>query len=142
MARVDFYVIDNAGADAHDRMLCRVVEKAWQQGHRIYVQCADASAARAFDELLWRFQDVSFVPHALATDSPDESPVQIGMAAPVPAVAAVLVNLAREFPAAVPHYARVVESAGYDEGTRSAARQRYRQYQELGHALHTHKVST
>lgn len=140
MTRVDFYVLDDANADAHDRMMCRVVEKAWQQGHRIYVHCADDTAARAFDDLLWRFQDVSFVPHALAQAGGVSAPVVIGAAAPSAAAAEVLVNLAPDLPPAFDQYARVVESAGYDDATRNAARGRYRHYQERGFPLNTHKL--
>ena len=37
-------------------------------------------------------------------------------------------------------YARIIESAGFDDITRSAARSRYRFYQDCGFALNTHKV--
>lgn len=140
MTRVDFYVLEDASADTHDRMICRVVEKAWQQGHRVFVRCADDAAARAFDELLWRFQDVSFVPHALAATANGAAPVVIGTAAPATPAAEVLVNLAAEVPQELEHYVRVVESAGHDEATRNAARQRYRVYQERGLVLNTHKL--
>ena len=57
MTRVDFYVIDG-GANRHDHTLCRVVAKAWQQGHAVYVQCADRDGARAFDDRCGRIRDV------------------------------------------------------------------------------------
>lgn len=140
MTRIDFYVLDNPTADLHDRMLCRVVEKAWQQGHRIYVQCDDRTQAEAFDDLLWRFQDTSFVPHRLAAAEADPAPVVIGVGGEDQAEPDVLVNLASEVPAAASRYARVVESAGYDDTSRSAARARYRHYQERGFPLNTHKL--
>jgi DNA polymerase IIIc chi subunit len=73
MTRVDFYVLEPPSAAGHDRMMCRIVEKAWQQGHGVYVQCEDDAQARAFDDLLWQFQDTSFVPHALADQAIPES---------------------------------------------------------------------
>jgi DNA polymerase-3 subunit chi len=138
MTRVDFYVIDGS-AERHDHTLCRVVSKAWQHGHEIYVQCADRDGARAFDELLWSFEDTSFVPHALAGDDA-AAPIVIGMAADDVAAPDVLVNLAPEVPACVSRFARVIESAGHDDATRQAARQRYRYYQDRGFPLHTHKL--
>lgn len=141
MTRVDFYVLETPSADRHDRMLCRVVEKAWQQGHSVYVHCADADAAQAFDDLLWRFQDTSFVPHTRVETSDPETRVIVGLDAAAAATTDVLVNLTAAVPAAATRYARVIESAGYDDSTRSAARLRYRHYQDRGFPLNTHKVS-
>ncbi|MEQ8231783.1 MAG: DNA polymerase III subunit chi [Gammaproteobacteria bacterium] len=139
MTRVDFYVVDG-GSAVHDRTLCRVVEKAWQRGHAIYVNCADRDAARHFDDLLWQFQDTSFVPHALAQDATDDTPVIIGTAVDDAPVHDVLLNLVADVPAAVSRFERVIESAGHDDASRSAARARYRYYQDRGFPLHTHKI--
>ncbi len=139
MTRVDFYVVDGGGA-VHDRTLCRVVEKAWQQGHAIYVNCEDGEGARRFDDLLWQFQDTSFVPHALEQDADEATPIVIGTAAAGAVSHDVLINLASGVPEAVSRFERVVESAGHDDASRQAARTRYRYYQERGFPLHTHKI--
>lgn len=141
MTRVDFYVIEPPSAAGHDRMMCRIVEKAWQQGHAVYVQCEDDARARAFDDLLWQFQDTSFVPHALAATATLETKVIVGCAAVDNLQPDVLINLALAVPELASRYARVIESAGYDDTTRRAARSRYRLYQERGFPLNTHKVS-
>ncbi|MGR8919418.1 MAG: DNA polymerase III subunit chi [Gammaproteobacteria bacterium] len=137
MTRVDFYVLESGGRDEHDRMICRVVEKAWQRGHEVYVYCNDDHEARAFDDLLWQFRDTSFVPHA-----PDggEAPVIVGTRADAAASADVLVNLGAVVPEAATRFNRVVESAGHDAATRGAARERYRFYQDRGFPLQTHKI--
>lgn len=141
MTRVDFYVIEPPSAADHDRMMCRIVEKAWQQGHGVYVQCEDHAQAQAFNDLLWRFQDTSFVPHALAAEASVETKVVVGCAAVDNLQPDVLVNLAAAVPELASRYVRVIESAGYDDSTRNAARTRYRFYQDRGFALNTHKVS-
>ena len=97
MTRIDFYVVVGAAA-AHDRVICRVVEKAWQQGHEVYLNCADTRAAHAFDELLWHFRDTSFVPHGLASDGEATTPVTIGTDINGVAAPDVLVNLASDVP--------------------------------------------
>ena len=141
MTRVDFYVIEPPSAADHDRMMCRIVEKAWQQGHGVYVQCEDETQAQAFDTLLWHFQDTSFVPHALASEATADVRVIVGCAAVGNLQPDVLVNLALAVPDLASRYGRVIESAGYDDGTRGAARVRYRYYQDRGFPLNTHKVS-
>ncbi len=140
MTRVDFYVLEPPSAAGHDRMMCRIVEKAWQQGHGVYVQCEDDAQARAFDDLLWQFQDTSFVPHALADQATPEVRVRIGCAAVDELQPDVLVNLASAVPELASRYSRVIESAGYDDASRVAARGRYRYYQDRGFPLNTHKV--
>jgi DNA polymerase-3 subunit chi len=140
MTRVDFYVLEIAGASNHDRMICRVVEKAWQRGHSVFVQCADDISADAFDDLLWSFQDTSFVPHAREGIG-DPAPVVIGTAAERAPSLDVLVNLASIVPECMSSFERVIESAGYDDTSRAAARERYRYYQDRGFPLKTHKIA-
>ena len=138
MTRVDFYVVN--GAAAHDLALCRVIEKAWSRGHFIFVCCESTAQAASFDDLLWRYKDTSFVPHRLESETDDGARIIVGLSpenAPEPDV---LVNLAPEVPVSASSFARVVESAGYDDNTRDAARKRYRFYQERGFPLHTHKI--
>lgn len=137
MTRVDFYVLERGDAVGHDRMICRVVEKAWQRGHHVYIACADDARVAAMDDLLWQFRDVSFVPHGTGADLP----VVIGTDAAAAAAPDVLVNLAPDVPEAASRYERVIESAGYDDASRGAARHRYRYYQERGFPLNTHKVA-
>ena len=142
MTRVDFYVLETPSAERHDRMLCRIVEKAWQQGHTVYLCCDDAQMAQSFDSLLWQFQDTSFVPHVLGEQSDADTRVMIGLDAGAVATPDVLVNLAAVVPAAATRYTRVIESAGFDDTTRAAARLRYRHYQDRGFPLNTVKVNS
>ena len=65
--RVDFYVSEDAGADARLRLACRVAEKAYLAKQKVVVLSDDAEALRRFDELLWTFGDGSFVPHDTVT---------------------------------------------------------------------------
>ncbi len=141
MTQVDFYVIDSPSADSHDRMICRIVEKAWQQGHTVYVHCGDQNAVGSIDDLLWQFKDVSFVPHTIEGDDSNPAPVALGTAAATAGHSDVLVNLSLEVPDGASSYGRLIETAGYDDATRTAARKRYRHYQDQGFPLKTHNVS-
>ena len=71
MTRVDFYVLEAAGFERHQRTMCRIVGKAWQQGHQIFVRCGSQQDAATFDDLLWRFEDASFIPHTLSETAGD-----------------------------------------------------------------------
>ena len=139
--QVDFYVIDSPSANQHDRMICRIVEKACDQGHSVYIRCEDASVVRTIDDMLWQFKDVSFVPHALEGDDTNPAPVVLGTSVTHSTDPDILVNLAIAVPESARSFSRVIETAGYDDATRTAARKRYRYYQDQGFPLNTHKVS-
>ena len=121
-------------------MICRIVEKAWQQGHSVYIHCEDADVVRAIDDMLWQVKDVSFVPHALDRDDSNPAPIALGTSAATAGNPDVLVNLAFEVPESAERFKRVIETAGYDEDSRSAARKRYRHYHDQGFQLNTHKL--
>ncbi len=137
MTRVDFYVLEHGDGHAHDRMICRVVEKAFLLGHAVFVECGDERRARSIDDLLWRLSDTSFIPHGFAGDG---APVTLGYQVEQIEQCDVLVNLNAAVPKAVSQFERVVESAGYDTQSRAVARERYRYYQERGFPLNTHKI--
>ncbi|SDY21315.1 DNA polymerase III subunit chi [Nitrosomonas halophila] len=139
MKQIDFYT------GAPDRLLiaCRLCAKAVQQGLRTLVLVSDASLADQFDKLLWTFSPTSFVPHCRAGDQ---------LAAMTPVILSdyrtlvaegsgfdVLVNLDEAVPPACEQFSRIVEIV--DEASdKKIARQRYRFYQEQGHAVRHHRL--
>jgi DNA polymerase III subunit chi len=139
--RVSFYVLP--GREERDRqaLACRLVEKAWHSGHRVHVTLDDAAAARAFDELLWQFSDISFVPHALAGDAAAaEAPVRIGTATEPAGDAEVLVNLSAALPGEPERFERIVEVIDAEESRRRQGRERFRAYRERGIMPETHNL--
>jgi DNA polymerase-3 subunit chi len=141
MTRVDFYLL-GAGGDRRELVACRLAEKAYRLGHRVYLLAPDSPAAIALDELLWTFSQGSFVPHALCRDAADvgEHPVLIGHDEPPASVSDVLVSLAPQVPAWFSRFARVAELVGADEDDKARARERYRYYRERGYPLANHNL--
>lgn len=141
MTRVDFYVIENANERQHENLVCRLTEKAWRAGHRVYIRCANEANSASIDNLLWSYKDTSFLPHAI--DTSDEAvtvPVTIGYGVQPPSNPDVLINLAADVPDYFSRFERVMETTGSNNPARAAARDRYRYYQERGYALNTHKL--
>jgi DNA polymerase-3 subunit chi len=139
--RVSFYVLP--GREERDRrvLACRLVEKAWHAGHGIYVMLDDADAAREFDELLWQFSDISFVPHALAGDPAAlDAAVRIGTADEDAGGAEVLVNLSATLPGEPARFGRIVEVVDADDTRRQRGRERFRAYRERGIIPETHNL--
>ena len=46
MTKVDFYILPSADPSARLDFACKLTEKAWRMGHRIYLHCSDAGSAR------------------------------------------------------------------------------------------------
>ena len=140
MTRVSFYVLAAERPDGSLWLACRVAEKAYKQGKRIYLFCGDPATAARLDDLLWTFRQGSFVPHERAGED-SAAPVVIGEQAPPAACADVLINLDSEVPDFFSRFERVAEIVGADAEARRQARTRYQFYRDRGYALETHNVS-
>ena len=63
--QVDFYILETAAAHEQLRTACRLAEKAWHKGHRVFIHTDSKETARSLDDMLWTYRQDSFVPHAL-----------------------------------------------------------------------------
>ena len=70
MSKVDFYVLAEDAPDARLRFACRLAEEAADQGRRVYVQTSGSAQSQRLDELLWTFNDRSFLPHEVYSGAP------------------------------------------------------------------------
>ncbi len=141
MTQVDFYILKDSAPEARTQFTCRLTEKAYKQGHQVYINTESAPQLKQLDDLLWTFRAGSFLPHAVYAGSPDdEQPILLGHALEPEGPVDVLVNLDREVPAWFSRFNRVAELVSADEDARIAARERYRFYQDRGYTLNTHKL--
>lgn len=140
MTRVDFYLLESSEI-GKDAAVCRLAQKAFANGHRIYIRTPDTAAAQRLDALLWTFNQGSFIPHAThpANDTNDY-PVLIGRDEPPAGFDDVLIQLAPEPPAAFERFQRVLEVVGPAEDDKQAGRNRFRFYRENGCTPATHAL--
>jgi DNA polymerase III subunit chi len=142
--RIDFAF----GAPDRLRSACQTAAKQHQAGRRLVVYCGDGARLSLFDRMLWALDDISFVPHVLATDplAPD-TPVLLTAADPAGALPADqaaqawLLNLDDDCPPSYDGYARLLEFVSGDANDRQTARQRWRIYQAAGHDLYSHDLT-
>nr|VFK57649.1 MAG: DNA polymerase III, chi subunit [Candidatus Kentron sp. TUN]VFK58373.1 MAG: DNA polymerase III, chi subunit [Candidatus Kentron sp. TUN]VFK65994.1 MAG: DNA polymerase III, chi subunit [Candidatus Kentron sp. TUN] len=143
--RVDFYVLNTSVSDV-PRMACRITEKAWKSGHRVFVHTGTRFSAHQMDNLLWGFRQESFVPHTIDsghaendTDN-NEYPVLIGNGAEPRGELDVVINLGDAVPSFLARCQRIIEVVSGDAQDRGLARERYRLYRDQGCDLHTHDL--
>ena len=143
MSRVDFHILENPQPEQALRYACRLINKAYMQGHRLYVRVADAGNAEQLDRMLWAFSDLAFVPHRIeGSGDATPVPVNIGIMGEASEADAILVNLCSDMPGRYARHERVIEIVAGDAEATKAARSRYRQYREHGDVLNTHKISS
>jgi DNA polymerase-3 subunit chi len=54
-------------SDSQRQLLCRWVERFYEEGKRIQVLAGSSMAAQQLDQLLWTFSQSSFIPHRILT---------------------------------------------------------------------------
>jgi len=137
--RVDFYILQDQNPP--EKFACAIAGKIFRQGLKIHIHTDSREAAVTLDDFMWTYRDTSFLPHQLAGSSgqPDTS-ITIGWNEMFPGDSGVLINLGAEIPQFAANFARIIEIvAGYDP-LRSQARDRYRQYRDLGYDMHKHDI--
>ena len=141
MTRVDFYILANDNAQAREQYACRLAEKAFRLGHRVYIHTGSAQQTRQLDDLLWTFQQGSFLPHGLYGESGDTpAPVLLGHDDEPDASSQVLINLADDVPLFFSRFERVAELVDARSDIRQQGRTRYTFYKERGYPLQTHEI--
>lgn len=140
MPKVDFYILPTEDEKKIYHFVCQLAEKAYQQNHRIYFHLQNKQQAEQLDEILWTWQDDSFLPHNLIGEGPRPAPpIQIGYEKIPPTERDILINLSQYLPNEYGQFARILEVIPQNETAQAAARERYRIYREQNYILQTYK---
>lgn len=144
MTQINFYTLSEEGVDARIQFACRLIDKAWNLGHRVFIQTESAAQAKHLDDMLWQYKTTSFVPHCLLHDlSPKKAgaePVVISTELPNESHDDVLINLSADAQAQHLRFARINEIVAADPASLEQGRVRYRFYKGQGHQPATHKL--
>ncbi|MFO8154438.1 MAG: DNA polymerase III subunit chi [Thiohalospira sp.] len=142
MTRVDFYILAGTEPRERDFFTCRLVEKAWRHGMRVWLHCADADDVARMDELLWTFRPGSFIPHEPAAGAGADAPVLLGHGREpeADAVFPMLINRATEPPLFFSRFERLAEVVDQRPDVRDAGRARWAFYRDRGYPLNHHDM--
>ncbi|TXS95460.1 DNA polymerase III subunit chi [Parahaliea maris] len=139
MTRVGFYVVQAAGEVERLYVAARLADKAFAQGHRIFINAVNEAQAQQLDELLWSFRPSSFLPHGLC-GSPDSDLIAIGWGQEPTDHDDLLINLQLEIPGFFGRFHRVAEVVTQEPDALQALRQSWRYYKERGYQLEKHDL--
>jgi len=141
MTQVDFYIVPGDSPENRLQFACRLTDKAYRLGHKVFIHTESAQQTRLLDDLLWTFQQNSFIPHSLYQDAAETAaPVVLAHDAEPDASSQVLINLAAEVPLFFSRFERVAELVNEDAEVRRSGRSRYSFYKERGYPLRTHEI--
>jgi DNA polymerase-3 subunit chi len=139
MTRVGFYVVQAADQGQRLQVAARLADKAFQQGHRIFINAADEAQARSLDELLWSFRPASFLPHGLQGQEHSDT-IAIGWGQEPLDHNDLLINLQLDIPPFFSRFQRVAEVVTQDPGSLQALRESWKFYKERGYQLEKHDL--
>ncbi|HVY24738.1 MAG TPA: DNA polymerase III subunit chi [Steroidobacteraceae bacterium] len=147
MPTVEFHILSEAGDIARMRYACQLVDAAYSQGKRIVIHVSDDNEAQKLDDMLWTFRDQAFIPHEIATaqsheiataQSPANARIMALIGTSVPdSFSTQLINIGTAIPAKLESLQHVIEVVDADAQRKQQARERYKQYRELGCTLET-----
>jgi DNA polymerase-3 subunit chi len=141
--RVDFYLLAGSGAEEPSLIVCRLLEKAYLRGHRVFVYCSNQQEAEKLDELLWTFKDNSFIPHNLQGEGPEPPPpIQLGFQDEPRGFNDILINLHSEIPKFYTRFRRIIEVVANNDSAKELSRTHYREYRANQCELQTHEIAT
>lgn len=134
MSEVWFYHLQRASLA---ETLPKLVAKARAAGWRVAVRATSEERRDALDDLLWTFEEESFLPHAAETDphAAEEAVLVQASGRDINAPDAVLLVDGAPLPEDAGRYRRVILLFdGNDDEAVAAARERWRAVKAAGHA--------
>jgi DNA polymerase-3 subunit chi len=141
--RVDFYVLKSAAAQQRWVFACRLTEKAYLRDLRVVIVNDSPADARVLDDMLWTFNERSFIPHQICLEAQAPDPATKVYLTTMPAAtpaADLLVNLTDRLPEQWERFARIAEIIDADDERRRLGRERFKSYRDLKVVMETHQI--
>jgi len=132
--KVDFYVYELSDYQFYQRLVCNLVEEAYNQENNILLLCENEESCETLDELLWTFKDVSFIPHEKKLNNKILTQ-HINLTKKKHSL--ILMNLTYSFPDFLETHDRVIEMSGYDEDSRQKARLNFKRYKTMNFEINS-----
>jgi DNA polymerase III subunit chi len=142
VTEVHFIVAEDNSRLERKRMVCALAEHRWAQARGLLVQAASAQELAELDDLLWTYNDISFLMHAtLGKPSAGSTPILLTWDVVPDTEVECLVNLGQTVPAYVGRCKCIYELVDHDPHHKGWARQRYLDYKAAGCEPQTRRIS-
>ncbi len=139
--RVSFYILKELQTiKDRDLYACRIIEKAYNNKHKVFVFLSDLEETNKFDTQLWTFSDISFVPHEIYNQANDSTQILLGYDHKPNKTNDILINLTSNIPIFYQDFNHIIEVIPNDEQLKKLARVRFKQYKQNGAKIETFDV--
>lgn len=137
MKQAQFYLLSQPNGE--EALACELAAQAWKLGKRVLIACESEAQAHNVDELLWARDPDSFVPHNLSGEVTQyPTPIEISWVGKRNAQRRdVLITLQKNIPEFVASFNQIIDFVPVEESEKAQARERYKQYRQLGWQLTT-----
>jgi len=142
MAQLNFYALSDSRFENEDdrlTLVCRIADKAYGLGHRVYIYTASLAQSQQLDSLLWQFKASSFLPHQLGSTF-EQCKICISHEEPDHEFTDVVINLNSAAVSSPERLVRLNELVGPDNASLKAGRDHFRAYKAQGLEIETHKL--
>jgi DNA polymerase-3 subunit chi len=140
--RIDFYKLNSQNRASINRFCCQLADKVVKMGNPVFVRTKDEAETRILDDIMWTFNDSSFLPHAVAGETEDDDvAVNIGHQ-PSGKQGYLLINLADALPENPDNYERIAEIINDAPQILQQGRARYAAYKKGAYPLHYHEITS
>ena len=119
-------------------LVCQLAQKAVKMDQQVLCLVKDEETAQQLDQMLWDFQESSFVPHGIGND---QLPVAITAESDPADHHGILINLQAEIPTWFSRFERVMEVIYQQPEYEQAKRDNFKFYKERGYPLSFHDLS-
>lgn len=145
MKQVTFYLLNQTvqgDVSATDMLACSLAAQAWRAGKRVLITCETEQQALQIDELLWARDPEDFVPHNLSGEvTAYATPIEISWKGRRNAQRRdILISLQTQLPDFIESFTHIIDFVPADETEKALARERYKQYRQLGWQLTTEQA--
>lgn len=142
MPDVSFYVLSTESTQERYLFACKLIEKAYRSGSFAYILTDSPEQSQVIDDLLWTFRAGSFIPHQIYTETLPAfaNVILVGSNQPPETWLNTVINLSSQLPQDFNKAERILEILDNSEDTKAWGRNRYRQYQQAGIEITTHKL--
>ncbi len=140
MTEISFYVGSNNTLRSRLLLACRIVEKARQHNLAVHIHTDSFSTTRQMDEILWTWNETSFIPHTSQITDDTEEAVTIASDYEPIKNCDYLINLSNQCPDFFSRFTKMAEIIDQSETILAAGRERYTFYKNRGYTLKYYKL--
>ena len=144
--QAQFYVIEKTcakdGLSPEESLACELAADAWRLGKKVLIACETEQQALNLDEALWQREPEQFVPHNLSGEITNyATPIEISWLGKRNSQRRdLLISLQTSVPDFAQSFNHIIDFVPADETRKAQARERYKQYRQLGWQLSTEQV--